>query len=270
MPDKRPIGVFDSGMGSLSLIQALRQELPNESIVYLADRVHYPYGKKSREQLRSIIIQTIRFLEKFDLKAIVAASITPSMLVLKEARLYTNIPVFGVYPTISDAVGLSKTKQIALLATEGTINSDELHEYVKPYITTARIVMVNASPIIDLVESGKFLESATEAKESMVNAMQSIKTNPKIDVAILASTHLVLIKDLLANLFPKVQLINPALNTVNQVKTYLQYQNITNQGKGTMKILVSKGKVQFERVVKALGIKESIEEVLLDFKIEPF
>ena len=270
MPDNRPIAVFDSGMGSLSVIQALRQELPNESIVYLADRAHYPYGKKSREQLKSIIIQTIKFLEKFDLKAIIVASITPSMLVLREARLYTNIPVFGVYPTISDAVALSKTKNIALLATEGTINSDELDEYVKPYITTTRIIMVNASPIIDLVESGKFLENATATKETMVNAMHSIKSNPKIDVAILGSTHLPLIKEHLASLFPKMQLVNPALNTVNQVKTYLQYQDMTNQEKGTMKILVSKGKEQFEKIVRALGIKESIEQVVLDFKIEPF
>ena len=269
MPDDRPIAVFDSGMGSLSVIQALREELPNESIVYLADRAHYPYGKKAREQLRSIVIQTLKFLEKFDPKCIIVASITPSMLVLRESRLHTTVPVFGVYPALDNAVALSKTKHIALMATEGTIRSNELEEYVKPYITTTKILMVNASPIIDLVESGKFLQDAN-VKETITKAMQEVKADPKIDVAVLGSTHLPLIKERIADLFPKLQFANPALDAVKQVKTYLQHQEMESKGKGGMKILVSKNKEQFENIIRALGIKENVEDVVLDFAIDVF
>ncbi len=267
MPDDRPIAVFDSGIGSLSVIKALRQELPSESIIYLADRAHYPYGRKTKEQLKTIIVQTLRFLERFDPKSIIVASITPSMLVLREARLHTTVPVFGVYPKLDGAVALSKTKNIALMATEGTIQSDELDEYVKPYITNTKIVMVNASPMIDLVESGKFLEDAN-VKETISRAMHVVKSDPKIDVAVLGSTHLPLLKDRIAELFPKMQFVNPALDTVKQVKTYLQYQDMQAQGSGSMQILVSKNKEQFEKIVRALGIKENIESVVLDFKVD--
>ena len=85
--NNKPLAVFDSGIGSLSVIESLRREMPNESIVYLADRAHYPYGNKTNRQLRSIIIQTLKYLEKFDPKAIIVASITPSMHVLKECKL---------------------------------------------------------------------------------------------------------------------------------------------------------------------------------------
>lgn len=269
MPDNRVIAVFDSGIGSLSVTQALRQELPKESIVYLADRAHYPYGRKTKEQLRSIIIQTIKFLEKFDPKSIIVASITPSMLVLREARLHAKVPVFGVYPTLNDAVALSKTKHIALMATEGAIQSNELDEYIKPYIMTARITMVNASSMIDLVESGQFLQDG-DVKEVITRAMHSIKSDPKIDVTVLGSTHLPLLKDQIANIFPKMQFVNPAIDTVKQVKTYLQQQDMVSQGKGSMQILVSKNREQFEKIIRTLGIKEKVEDVVLDFKIDVF
>jgi len=269
MPDNRAIAVFDSGIGSLSVIQALRQELTNESIVYLADRAHYPYGRKTKEQLRSIIVQTLKFLEKFDPKSIIVASITPSMLVLREARLHTMVPVFGVYPMLNDAVALSKTKHIALMATEGTIQSNELDEYIKPYIMTAKIVLVNASPMIDLIESGQSLQDGN-VKEVIIRAMHNVKSDPKIDVAVLGSTHLPLIKDHMANIFPKMQFVNPALDTVKHVKTYLQQQDMASQGKGSMQIFVSKNREPFEKIIRTLGIKEKVEDVVLDFKIDLF
>jgi len=267
MPDSRPIAVFDSGIGSLSVIQALRQEMPKESIVYLADRAHYPYGRKTKEQLKSIIVQTFKFLEKFDPKTIIVASITPSMLVLREARLQTTVPTFGVYPALDSAIALSKTKHIALMATEGTIQSDQLEEYVKPYIMTAKIVMVDASSMIDLVESGKCLEDGN-VKETIMHTMHGVKLDPKIDVILLGSTHLPLLRDRIADLFPKMQFANPALDTVKQVKTYLQHHDMQSDGKGGMEILASKNKEQFEKIIRALGIKENVKDVILDFRVD--
>jgi len=266
--DNRPIAVFDSGIGSLSVIQLLQKELPNESIVYLADRAHYPYGKKTPAQLKSIIIQTLKYLESFDPKVIIVASITPSMQVLRECKLHTTIPTFGVYLNMEEAVTMSKTKFIALMATEGTIRSEVLDDYIKPFIIVARMIKVNASPIIDLVESGKFLENDNYVKEVIAKNTAGIKSNPKIDVIILGSTHLSMLKEHIASVYPKVQFVDPAISTVKQVKTYLNYQDITAQKKEAMKILVSKNKEQFEKIVRSLGIKENIEEVKLDFKIE--
>jgi len=268
--DNRPIAVFDSGVGSLSVIQSLRKEMPNESIVYLADRAHYPYGKKTMEQLKLITIQTLKYLEKFDPKAIIVASVTPSMKVLKECKLHVNVPVFGVYLNIGDAVALSKTKFIALLATEGIVEGQFLDDYINPYITTAKIIKVNASPIIDLVESGKFLDDDKEVNRIIANNTTSITSNPKTDVIILASTHLPLIKERIASIYPKVQFVDPVINTVNQVETYLQNHDIAAQNKGRMQILVSKNKEEFKKIAQSLGMQDEIEDVKLDFKIDVF
>jgi glutamate racemase len=268
MPDDRPVAVFDSGIGSLSVIQTLRRELQNESILYLADRAHYPYGKKTTQQLKSIVIQTLKYLERFDPKCIIVASITPSMLVLKESRLYTTVPVFGVYPSLDNAMTISRTKHIAIMATEATIQSVELDEYIKPYIMAARIVKVNASPMIDLVETGKFLEDGN-VKEVIMQTMQGVKADPKIDIALFGSTHLPLLKERILKQFPKMQFVDPALDTVRQVMTYLQWHDMLGQ-KGEMKVLVSKNREQFEKIVRALGIKEKVEDVILDFKVDAF
>ena len=268
--NNRPLAVFDSGIGSLSVIESLRKEMPNESIVYLADRVHYPYGIKTNRQLKSIIIQTLKYLEKFDPKAIIVASITPSMRVLKDCRLYANVPVFGVYLNIGDAVESSRTKFIALLATEGTIKSEGLDAYIKPYITNTDIFKINASPIINLVESGKFLDDVTTVKKNIAEHTRDIKSNSQIDVIILGSTHLSLIKELLAELYPRIKFVDPATDTVRRVKTYLHNHDITSQNKGSMRILVSKNKIQLESIMRSLGMQDKIEEVRLDFKLDSF
>ncbi|MGH9910203.1 MAG: glutamate racemase, partial [Nitrososphaerales archaeon] len=167
-------------------------------------------------------------------------------------------------------VTLSKTKIIALLATEGTIASEALDDYIKPYITTTKIIKVNASPMIDLVESGKFLEDADAVKQVIIDDTASIKSNPKTDIIILGSTHLPLIKEHIAGIYPKMQFVDPAITTVKQVKTFLQNQDITAQNKGGMQILVSKNKQSFEKIVRSLGILDKIEEVNLDFKFDVF
>jgi len=268
--NNKPLAVFDSGIGSLSVIESLRREMPNESIVYLVDRAHYPYGNKTNRQLRSIIIQTLKYLEKFDPKAIIVASITPSMHVLKECKLYANVPVFGVYLNIGNTVASSKTRFIALLATEGTLKSEGLDAYIKPYITTTKIIKINASPIINLVESGKFLDDVTTVKKYITEHTLDIKSNSQIDVIILGSTHLSLLKEILAGLYPRVKFVDPATDTVRQVKTYLHNHDITAQNKGSLRILVSKNKIQFEKIIRSLGMQDKIEEVSLDFKLDFF
>lgn len=268
MMDDRPIAVFDSGLGSLSVIQLLQKEMPDESIVYLADREHYPYGRKTEEQMKSIILQTLKFLDKFDPKLIVVASITPSLQVLKECRLQTNVPVFGVYLNIGDAVSVSRTKFIALLATQSIVNSEVLDDYIKPYIMTTKILRINASPIIDLVEKGKFVQDVKEVREVIRDITAGINKNPKTDVTIFGSTHLPLLKEHFSSVYPNMEFIDPCVNTVNQVKTYIQNHDIASSKGGSMQILVSKEREQFEKIARSIGVEGKIVDVKLDFKME--
>ena len=101
-----PIAVFDSGIGSLSVIRELRREVPNEDLLYLADRAHFPYGTKSFPEMREIIINTINYLRRYKPKVVVVASNTPSVQVLDDVRkLISDISLIGVRPPLKRLSG---------------------------------------------------------------------------------------------------------------------------------------------------------------------
>src|SRR5262245_10180425 len=96
--------VFDSVIGSISIIRELKREVPNEDLLYFADRAHFPYGSKSHSQLREIIVNTVNYLKRYKPKLIVVASNTPSIQVLDEVRkIITDVPIVGVRPPLKEA-----------------------------------------------------------------------------------------------------------------------------------------------------------------------
>src|SRR5919199_2603233 len=116
-----PVAIFDSGVGSLSIIQELKKEIPHENLLYFADKAHFPYGNKSPAQLRDIILNTIKYLERYKPKLIVIASNTPSMSILDEIRRLVNTPLIGVRPPLKEACQLTKKKHIGIMGTKPTI-----------------------------------------------------------------------------------------------------------------------------------------------------
>jgi glutamate racemase len=127
-----PVAVFDSGIGSLSIIRELRREIPAEDLLYFADRAHFPYGNKSHGELREIIISTLNYLKRFKPKLVVVASNTPSVQVLDEVRKEVmDLPIIGIRPPLKEASRLTKKKHIGIMATGGTIRSKELENQIR-------------------------------------------------------------------------------------------------------------------------------------------
>jgi len=148
------IAVFDSGLGSLSIIKEI-QKITKSEIIYFADQKNYPYGKKSKAQLSTIIQKTIKLLEKeFAPEIIVVASNTPSLML----DLSTQ-KIIDVKPPLKIAKKITKTKQIGILATKSAINSKGLSKYIikNNFSKSFKIFKINGSNLVDLVESGKFL-----------------------------------------------------------------------------------------------------------------
>src|SRR3990167_10625674 len=147
------IAVFDSGLGSLSIIKAI-QKICKSEIVYFADQKNFPYGKKSKKQLEKIIKQTIKLLEEnFSPDLIVMASNTPGLMVK-----IINKKVIRVNPPIREAMIISKTKNIAILGTRAAVKSKRLSSYIKKFnFSKDKIHKVNSSVLIELVESNKFI-----------------------------------------------------------------------------------------------------------------
>lgn len=255
-----PIVVFDSGIGSMSVIREIKRELPNENLIYFADKANFPYGKKSQIDLFKIVHNTIKYLERFHPKLIIIASNTPSLQVIDEIKLLTNIPLVGVKPPIKKAIKITKKKHIGIMATESSIKSKELDELIKSEIPQNIFVSkFNASSIIPLIEDGTFLRNRKKIEQFITQILGNIDN---IDVITLSSTHLPFIKDQLNLIYPHVKFLDPAESIVKDLKKFLIDNNLTNKNKnGKMRILVSDKKEKFQEILRQIGRKEKIEEV---------
>ena len=245
------IAVFDSGLGSLSIIKAI-QKICKSEIIYFADQKNFPYGKKSKKQLETIIKQTIKMLEEnFSPDVIVMASNTPSLMVK-----IANKKVIGVNPPIKEAMMLSETKNIAILGTRAAIKSKSLSSYIKKFNfpKNKKIHKVNSSVLVDLVESNKFITDKMYCKKIIKKVLSGIFSD-KIDVATLSSTHLSFLKSLLSSEFPQVKFIDSADNVTRKVLANIKKNK---SKKNTIKIFTSGNVKLFEKNLHKLGIRNKV------------
>lgn len=262
-----PIAVFDSGIGSLSIIKELRRELPAEDLLYFADRVHFPYGGKSHKELYEIIFNTINYLKRFKPKLIVVASNTPSVQVFEEVKKrVTDVPIIGVRPPLKEAARMTKKKHIGILATAGTVNSKELEAQIRREVPQHILVTkFNASPIVQLIEGGVHLTDERRTFD-VISRVLGDSVDEKIDVMTLSSTHLPFVRRYLNALLPTVRFVDPAQMVAKDVRKFLKFYRMTKKsGSGKLQILVSDGKREFEKLVRAMGVREPVEEVFLTF-----
>jgi glutamate racemase len=246
------IVVFDSGLGSLSIIKKI-QKIVKTDIVYFADQKNYPYGIKSQAQLASIIKKTINLLEeKFKPEIIVVASNTPSLML----NLSTK-KIIDVKPPLKLAQKKSKSKRIGILATKSAINSKGLINYIKKnnIPKSYKIFKINGSNLVDLVESGKFLNQKNYCQKIIKKSLESIIISEKIDVITLSSTHLLFLKTLLKKEFPKIKFIDPG--NIVATKVFLKIKNKQSK-RNSLKIFTSGDVISFKKKLNKIGIKNNI------------
>jgi glutamate racemase len=262
-----PVAVFDSGIGSLSIIKELKKAVPAEDLLYFADRAHFPYGGKTHQQLMEITVNTINYLRRYKPKLVVVASNTPTVQVLDEVRRkMTDLPIIGVRPPLKEAARLTKKKHIGIMASSGTINSKELENQIRREVPQHILVTkFNASPIIELVEAGVHLENERRTFD-VISRVLGDNVDEKIDVMTLSSTHLPFVKSYLNSLIPTVRFVDPAQMIAKDVRKFLGINRMSKKsGTGKLQILVSDGKREFEKSIRAMGVREPVEEVFLTF-----
>ena len=246
------IAVFDSGLGSLSIICAIQKTFKAE-IIYFADQQNYPYGKKSQAQLRKIIQKSIKLMqERFSPDIIVVASNTPSLLL----NLVTRKIIY-VKPPLRYAKNISKSKQIAILATEAAIKSRGLMQYIKKnnFPKSFKIFKINCSVLVELVESGKFLTDKKYCKKIIKKTLQPILSRQSIDTVTLSSTHLPFLKLLLKEEYPHIQFIDSG-NIIAQ-KVYIKIKNKKTK-RNSLKIFASGNVKIFQKKLNKIGVKNKV------------
>lgn len=165
MSNDLPIGVFDSGVGGLSVLADLRRALPHENFVYLADTAHVPYGARSDDEIRDLTDRAVTALHGLGVKAVVNACNTSSTFSLAHLRARFNIPVIGLVPAVKPAVQATKTGVVGVLATPGTMRGTLLSDVIREFADPAGVQVVKAvsTELVPLVETGKASSPETRA-----------------------------------------------------------------------------------------------------------
>lgn len=248
------IAVFDSGFGSLSVIKPIQKKFKSE-IIYFADQDSFPYGTKSTGELRKIVESTIKKLkEKFEPDLIVVASNTPSLLLNPERQKR----VLGIYPPLKDAVKKTRTKTMAVLVTRSVVESKELQNYIKQQVPIGiKVIKIDASSLVDLVESGKFISEKEFCKKKIRNILQPIQKE-NVDVATLSSTHLPFLLPMLKQVFPNITFIDPANCLANKVSLLLKNKKSDTR---KLKIFASGDIKVFQEKLQKIGIKNKVSKL---------
>lgn len=222
-----PIGVFDSGVGGLTVAREIMRHLPNEDIVYFGDTARVPYGSKSKDNIIRYSRQIINFLMTKGVKAIVIACNTASAQALDVVQKEYSIPIIGVVePGARAALEVTEAKKIGVIGTEGTVRSG-MYEKVIQGIQPDVSVMAKACPLfVPLVEEGFKDHHVTE--EIIDFYLASMKESD-IDAMILGCTHYPLLRSkIMEYVGDKIKLVNPAYETAMDLRKLLQENDMEN------------------------------------------
>lgn len=220
-----PVGVFDSGVGGLTVAREIMRQLPNEKIVYFGDTARVPYGSKSKDTILRYSRQIVRFLKTKGVKAIVVACNTASALALEEIRHEIDMPIIGVVkPGAKVAVEKTVNGKVGVIATEATISSGLYTDYIKAQDDKI-IVYGKACPLfVPLVEEGWLKDSVTE--EVAGRYLSELK-NENIDTLVLGCTHYPLLRNMIGKLMgDEVTLVNPAYETAVSLGELLEKEGL--------------------------------------------
>lgn len=229
MSDPRPIGVFDSGVGGLTVLRELQRQLPAESTIYFADLGHFPYGPRFQGQVRQFSLRIIRFLEELDVKLVVIACNTATAAALNAARETYDIPIVGVItPGAQAAVQATKNKKVAVISTEGTMQSGEYLHAIKEANPTIGVLPRAAPGLVELVEQGK--AQTSEAETALRDTLAEIVAYEP-DTLILGCTHYPLLRPLIEKVTEgRMTIIDSAQTTAARVARVLAANGLAAAG----------------------------------------
>lgn len=216
----RPIGIFDSGMGGLTVVKEVFKLLPQEAIIYFADTAHLPYGERGLSEVKGFALNIMQYLVKEKVKLIIMGCNISSAIAVGEARKRFEIPIIGLIEAgVEEALAKTKNNRLGLIATSGTIKSKVYQKKVREANPEAKI-FVRACPLfVPLIEEGK-----VDTKETIDVAKKYLKPliMAKVDTLILGCTHYPFLEKVIQSILGKgVKIVDPARGTVIKARKLL-------------------------------------------------
>lgn len=230
---QNPIGIFDSGVGGISIWKEINQLLPFESTIYLADSKNAPYGTKSTADIIALSIKNAELLLERGSKLIVVACNTATTNAIQELRQRYPVKFIGIEPAIKPAALNTKTNKIGILATEGTLSSRLFQNTSKLYASGITVMEQIGEGLVSLIEAGKV--DSNETRELLKVYLQPM-IEADIDALVLGCTHYPFLVPMLEELLPEsVQIIDSGFAVAKQTKSILEMEDLGNLNKAEVR-----------------------------------
>ena len=247
--DKRPIGIFDSGVGGLTVLAEIRKGLPKESIIYLGDTKNFPYGNRSEEEIIEFAIKNVELLIKKEVKIIIIACGTATSQALEVLKEKFTIPIIGIIEPTVQYIENQKYEEIGVIATEGTIRNGAWEKKLKEKLPEIKVTNKACPMLATIAEEGK--AQSPEGRRVIKEYMAPFKEK-HIDKIILGCTHYPIYEKIIREeLGYEVELINTGVTVSKYLKKYLEQNSL--ESSETIKkenIYLTKPEKEFKKIAK--------------------
>ena len=268
--DKRPIGVFDSGLGGLTAFRKLAELLPFENIIYLGDTGRVPYGSRSKETIIKYAVQDAAFLTGFDIKAIMVACNTVSSTALPELTQNCSVPVYGVVEDpVKTALRLTKNKRIGVIGTQATIRSGSYESALKRECPDVAVFSAACPLFVPLVENGRTEPGDIVPVTLAGDYLRPLKEK-NVDTLIMGCTHYPLLAEVIkAEMGPAVSLVDSGAEAAIRVAQDLRERGLLAEPaeKGEHRFFVTDSAEGFSRLATAF-LKSEISGLVKQVSLE--
>lgn len=253
--ENKPIGVFDSGIGGLSVLAQIIKILPNEEYIYYADVDHVPYGLKTNKQIKEYVNQAVSFLISKDVKAIVIACNTATSIAIEDVRKKHTIPIIGIEPAAKIAVEKRNNKRVLLMATPVTVRGKRLKELLKRVDKNHSVDLIAMPNLVKFAQKEDF--SSKEVENYILEQLKDYNLEEYSEL-VLGCTHFPFFKEILSKIFPKdIQIIDGSFGVANQLKDILETSNLLENNNFDIKYYYSgrevKEKEELEKLERLLN-----------------
>lgn len=229
--NNNPIGVFDSGVGGLSILSQIQQILPLETTIYVADSAYMPYGQKTDEQIMERADKIVSFFKDKNVKAVVVACNTATIAAIESLRKTFEFPIIGTVPVVKTIAKLTKTGNIAVFATSSSSNSDYMDDMIEKFAAEANVIKVGESHLENLIEEGN-IDSPEIEKILRLELEPLLKAS--VDAIALGCTHYPFIKKRIEKIVGKDVVVCDSGGAVaRRLKQVLETENLLSLQKGS-------------------------------------
>lgn len=223
--NNKPIGVFDSGIGGLTVLHELIKALPNENFIYLGDTARVPYGNRSKETVTDFALELTKFLLSYDLKYLVVACNTISAICLDKIKKISSVPVIDVItPAVNRIVELTKSKKVGVIGTKATISSGIYETEIKDLDSNIKVYTRACPLFVPIAEEGL---GDSEIAYLVAKKYLEFFKDKEIDILHLGCTHYPLLKKVIQKVIgDKITIIDSAIPTAKKLKEELRSKNL--------------------------------------------